>query len=66
MDRKIESSLKGLIARRNHWQGIMHSASRSGWRLGLRQTRCRDSSLDGRVKEQTLWQSLSRRHEVGC
>lgn len=62
MDRKIESSLKGLIARRNHWQGIMHSASRSG----LRQTRCRDSSLDGRVKEQTLWQSLSRRHEVGC
>lgn len=33
MDRKIESSQKRLIAMPNHWQDIMHSASRLGWRL---------------------------------
>lgn len=47
MDRRIESFLKELIARPNHWQDSMHLASRTGWRFGLGQITYRDFSLEG-------------------
>lgn len=59
MDGKRIFSVGTNWDRPHHWQDIMHSASQTGWRLRLGQTRCRNS-WEG-CKEQTDCWRISRR-----